>query len=61
MSDLQNLHNALRLITEIRGRTGKLLQGVSDGMTVDHGDELKEKKFVTQMKGLLDSVNSQVG
>lgn len=60
-TDLQHLHNALRLITEIRARSGKLLQNVADGMAVKHGDESKEKRFLSELKTLLDGVSGQIG
>ncbi|TRY63128.1 hypothetical protein TCAL_11663 [Tigriopus californicus] len=60
-TDLQHLHSALRLITEIRARSGKLLQNVADGMAVKHGDENKEKRFLSELKTLLDGVSGQIG
>ena len=59
--DLEHLHNALKLVSDIRSRTGKLWKTASDGTTVNHGDDgVKDKRFLSELKSLLDGVNGQI-
>eukprot|EP00095_Tigriopus_kingsejongensis_P009055 maker-scaffold308_size214241-snap-gene-1.33 protein:Tk09055 transcript:maker-scaffold308_size214241-snap-gene-1.33-mRNA-1 annotation:"mediator of rna polymerase ii transcription subunit 27" len=60
MTDLQHLQTALRLIPEIRARTSQLLSQVADGLGVRHGEENKEKRFLAELKGLLDGVTGHM-
>ena len=63
MADLEHLHNALKLVSDLRSRTGKLWKTASDGTTVNHGggDEVvKDKRFLSEIKTLLDGVHGQI-
>ena len=61
MADLEHLHSALRLVSDIRSRTAKLWKTASDGTSVNHGDDsVKDKRFLSELKSLLSEVNGQI-
>jgi hypothetical protein len=59
---LENLQTSLRLVTELRSMSGNLWQTTSDGMGAKHGKEDgREKRFLSELKSLIDGVNTQIG
>ena len=60
MTDVQNLQSALRAIINIRAKTAEIMRCASDGMTTKHGEEGKEKKFLSELKMQLDTINTQM-
>lgn len=58
-----NLQNSLRLVTELRAASANLWQTTADGMGVKHGKEDggREKRFLSELKSLLDGVGSKIG
>ena len=60
---LENLQNSLRLVSELRAASAHLWQTTADGMGVKHGreDGGKEKRFLSEVKSLLDGVGSKIG
>ena len=60
MADIQTLQVALRSIISIRSKTAEIMKCASDGMTTKHGEEGKEKKFLSELKLQLDTINTQM-
>ena len=60
MTDVQSLQNALRAIISIRSKTAEMMKCSSEGMTTKHGEEGKEKKFLSELKLQLDTINTQL-
>ena len=60
---LENLQNNLRLVTELRAASANLWQTTADGMGVKHGKEDggREKRFLSELKSLLDGVGAKIG
>ena len=60
MAELETLQNSLKTIIEIRSRASELWKSVGEGMTSKHGDEDKEKKFLSELKLMLDTIGSKI-
>ena len=60
MTEVENLQNSLKMIIEIRSRASELWKSVAEGMTSKHGDEDKEKKFLSELKLMLDTIGSKI-
>ena len=60
MSEIQTLQSSLRSIINIRSKTAEIMKLASDGMTTKHGEEGKEKKFLSELKLQLDTINTQM-
>ena len=60
MTELENLQNSLKTIVEIRSRASELWKSVAEGMKSKHGDEDKEKKFLSELKLMIDTVTSKI-
>jgi len=60
---LENLQGSLRLVTELRAVSAILWQTTADGMGVKHGKEDggREKRFLSELKSLLDGVGAKIG
>ncbi len=58
---MENLHSALKMVTELRAMSAILWQTTADGMGARHGrEEGREKRFLSELKSLLDGVATQV-
>ena len=60
MTELENLQNSLKTIIEIRSRASEIWKSVAEGITSKHGEEDKEKKFLSEFKLMLDTINSKI-
>jgi len=62
MADTENFQSSLQTVLELRSKSNDAIKTVSEGMTVKHGpeNEGKEKKFLSQVKLMMDTVNSQI-
>ena len=60
MTELENLQTSLKTIVEIRSRASELWKSVAEGMTSKLGEEDKEKKFLSELKLMLDTINSKI-
>jgi hypothetical protein len=62
MADLENFQCCLQMIIELRSKTADALKATSEGTTARHGpdNEGKEKKFLSELKLMLDTINSQI-
>ena len=60
MTEVENLQNSLKMIIEIRSRASELWKSVVEGMTSKHGDDDKEKKFLSELKLMLDTIGSKI-
>ena len=60
MTDISGLQASLKMIVDIRSRSSEILKCASEGMTAKHGDEGKEKKFLSELKLKLDTINNQI-
>jgi len=60
MTDVQSLLSSLVLIKNIRSKTAEMMKCSSEGMTTKHGEEGKEKKFLSELKLQLDTINTQM-
>ena len=62
MADSENLQSSLQTLLELRSKSNDALKTVGEGMTVKHGpeNEGKEKKFLSEVKLMMDTVNTQL-
>ena len=60
MTEVENLQNSLKTIVEIRSRASELWKSVAEGMTSKHGDDDKEKKFLSELKLMLDTIGTKI-
>ena len=62
MGDSENLQSSLQTVLELRAKSNDALKTVGEGTTVKHGpeNEGKEKKFLSEVKLMMDSVSSQI-
>lgn len=60
---LENLQNSLRVVTELRAVSANLWQTTADGMGVKHGKEDggRERRFLSELKLLLEGVGAKIG
>lgn len=62
MGDVESFQNQLQMVVDLRSKTMDALKATSEGASVKHGPEAegKEKKFLSELKLTLDTVNSHV-
>jgi len=60
MNEQENLQNSLVLLGQLRDSSNQVFKTAAEGVKSSHGEEGKEKKFLSQLKGLIDTVGDQM-
>ena len=62
MAEFENVQSCLQTVVDLRSKTANAIKAASDGTVSRHGAESegKEKKFLSEIKLMMDVVSSQI-
>ena len=62
MADIENFQNWLQMVVDLRSKASDALKATSEGASARHGSEAegKDKKYLSELKLMLDNINSQI-
>ncbi|KAF7282759.1 mediator complex subunit 27 [Rhynchophorus ferrugineus] len=58
--DIEQLNSALNSVKILRSNVRRVFESVSNGLRADHGEEIKENRYILELQELLTTVNNNL-